>query len=143
NKVRRSGSIEKFIEDYNVKNGVIHACVKNKVPYVLAGSIRDDGPLSGVISDVYEAQEQMRYHIKKATTVIGLATMLHTIATGNLTPAYRVKDDEVRPVFIYAVDASEFVLNKLRDRGTLEVTTLVSNVQDFLFKLNIQLIQDK
>lgn len=140
NKVRRSGSIEKFIEDYNVKDGVIHACVKNKVPYVLAGSIRDDGPLSGVISDVYEAQELMRYHIKKATTVIGLATMLHTIATGNITPAYRMQDDEVRPVFIYAVDASEFVLNKLMDRGTLEVTTLVSNVQDFLFKLSIQLV---
>jgi hypothetical protein len=110
---------------------------------VLAGSIRDDGPLAGVISDVYEAQEQMRKHIKKATTVIGLATMLHTIATGNITPAYTERNGEIRPVFIYAVDASEFVLNKLRDRGTLEVTTMVSNVQDFLFKLNIQLIQNK
>jgi lysine-ketoglutarate reductase/saccharopine dehydrogenase-like protein (TIGR00300 family) len=143
NKVRKSGSIKKFIEEYNIKDGIMHSCVKNNVPYVLAGSIRDDGPLSDVISDVYEAQELMRYHIKKATTVIGLATMLHTIATGNMTPAYRVKNGEVRPVFIYAVDASEFVLNKLRDRGTLEVTTMVSNVQDFLYKLNIQLIQNK
>lgn len=143
NKVRKAGSIEKFVEDYNIKDGIINACAKNKVPYVLAGSIRDDGPLSGVISDVYEAQEQMRNHIKGATTIIGLATMLHTIATGNLTPAYTVKDEVVRPVFIYAVDASEFVLNKLRDRGTLEVTTMVSNVQDFLFKLSIQLIQNK
>lgn len=143
NKVRKSGSIEKFIGEYNVKDGVVHSCVKNNVPYVLAGSIRDDGPLTGVISDVYEAQEQMRYHIKNATTVIGLATMLHTIATGNLTPSYTVRNGEVRPVFIYAVDASEFVLNKLRDRGTLEVTTMVSNVQDFLFKLSIQLIQNK
>lgn len=143
NKVRRAGSIEKFIEDHNVKDGVIHACVKNNVPYVLAGSIRDDGPLAGVISDVYEAQEQMRKHIKKATTVIGLATMLHTIATGNMTPAYTIKNDEVRPVFIYAIDSSEFVLNKLQDRGSLEVTTIVSNIQDFLFKLNVQLIQGK
>lgn len=143
NKVRRAGSIKKFIDDYNVKDGIIHSCVKNNIPYVLAGSIRDDGPLSGVISDVYEAQEHMREHIRKATTVIGMATMLHTIATGNLTPAYTVKEGKARPVFIYAVDASEFVLNKLRDRGSLEVTTMVSNVQDFLFKLDIQLIQNK
>lgn len=143
NKVRRAGSIEKFIEEYNVQDGIMHACVKNNVSYVLAGSIRDDGPLSGVVSDVYEAQDQMRKHIKNATTVIGLATQLHTIATGNMTPSYTVKDGEVRPVFIYAVDVSEFVLNKLRDRGTLEVTTIVANTQDFLFKLNDRLIRDK
>lgn len=143
NKVRRSGSIEKFIEEYNVKDGIMHACVKNNVDYVLAGSIRDDGPLSDVICDVYEAQDQMRKHIKNATTVIGLATQLHTIATGNMTPTYTVSDGEVRPVFIYAVDVSEFVLNKLRDRGTLEVTTIVANTQDFLFKLNDRLISRK
>jgi hypothetical protein len=140
NKVRRAGSIEKFIEQYNVKGGIMHACVKNNVSFVLAGSIRDDGPLSDVISDVYEAQNQMRRHIKNATTVIGLATQLHTIATGNMTPSYTVRDGEVRPVFIYAVDVSEFVLNKLRDRGTLEVTTIVSNTQDFLYKLNNRLV---
>jgi lysine-ketoglutarate reductase/saccharopine dehydrogenase-like protein (TIGR00300 family) len=143
NKVRKAGSIEKFIEEYNIKDGIMHACVKNNVNYVLAGSIRDDGPLSGVISDVYEAQDQMRNHIKDATTVIGLATQLHTIATGNMTPTYTIKDGEVRPVFIYAVDVSEFVLNKLRDRGTLEVTTIVANIQDFMFKLNNKLISDK
>jgi lysine-ketoglutarate reductase/saccharopine dehydrogenase-like protein (TIGR00300 family) len=143
NKVRKAGSIENFIEEYNIKDGIMHACVKNSVDYVLAGSIRDDGPLSGVISDVYEAQDQMRKHIRNATTVIGLATQLHTIATGNMTPTYTIKDGEVRPVFIYAVDVSEFVLNKLRDRGTLEVTTIVANIQDFLFKLNNELVSDK
>jgi lysine-ketoglutarate reductase/saccharopine dehydrogenase-like protein (TIGR00300 family) len=143
NKVRKVGSIEKFIEEYNIQDGLMHACVKNNVDYVLAGSIRDDGPLSGVISDVYEAQDQMRNHIKSATTVIGLATQLHTIATGNMTPTYTIKDGEVRPIFIYAVDVSEFVLNKLKDRGTLEVTTIVANIQDFLFKLNSQLVSDK
>ena len=142
NKVRKAGSIEKFIEEYNIKDGIMHACVKNKINYVLAGSIRDDGPLSGVISDAYEAQDQMRNHIKNATTVIGLATQLHTIATGNMTPTYTIRDGEVRPVFIYAVDVSEFVLNKLRDRGTLEVTTIVANIQDFLFKLNDKLVSN-
>ena len=73
--------------------------------------------------------------ILKATTVICLATQLHTIATGNLTPSYTVIDGKLDLFFIYAVDISEFVLNKLRDRGTLEVTTIVSNIHDFLFKL--------
>lgn len=143
NKVREAGSIERFIKEYNIKDGVMHACINNNVDFVLAGSIRDDGPLPCVLSDVYEAQDNMRRHIKNATTVIGLATQLHTIATGNMTPAYTVEAGEVRPVFIYAVDVSEFVLNKLRDRGTLEVTTIVANIQDFLYKLNDRLIINK
>lgn len=71
--------------------------------------------------------------VKKATTVICLATMLHTIATGNMTPSYRVlPDGTVRPVFLYTVDADEFVVNKLLDRGSLAATTIVTNVQDFI-----------
>lgn len=132
NKVRKSGSIENFVKEEGINNGVVYACVKNKVPLILAGSIRDDGPLPEVISDVYEAQDRMRYHCKKATTVICLATMLHTIATGNMTPVYKVEQDRLRPVFIYTVDVSEFPLNKLRDRGSLEVTSIVTNVQDFI-----------
>ena len=104
-----------------------------------AGSIRDDGPLNGVIDDMSMVQDAMREHTKKATTIVCLATQLHTIATGNLTPSYMVKDNAVRPVYIYAVDVSEFVLNKLRDRGSLEVTTIVSNIQDFLYKLTHKL----
>ena len=78
----------------------------------------------------------MRKHTSEATTVICLATQLHTIATGNLTPSYNVVNGEIRPVYIYAIDVSEFVLNKIRDRGTLEVTTIVANIQDFLYKLD-------
>ncbi|NLP30639.1 MAG: hypothetical protein GX363_05855 [Clostridiales bacterium] len=135
NMINRAGSIKEGIKEYNIDNGLMYACVKNNIPYVLTGSIRDDGPLVGVINDMSKAQDEMRKHTKKATTVICLATQLHTIATGNLTPSYTVIDGKVRPVFIYAVDISEFVLNKLRDRGTLEVTTIVSNIHDFLFKL--------
>ena len=62
-----------------------------------------------------------------------LATMLHTIASGNMTPSYRVMPDgTVRPVYFYAVDADEFVVNKLLDRGSLSATTMVTNVQDFI-----------
>lgn len=139
NMINRSGSIPKGIEDLGIDNGLIYSCVKNDIPFVLAGSIRDDGPLRGVIDDMAEVQDAMRTHTKQATTIVCLATQLHTIATGNLTPSYMIKDGEIRPVYIYAVDVSEFVLNKLRDRGTLEVTTIVSNIQDFLFKLTHKL----
>ena len=133
NKVRRSGSIPQFIEDYQIDNGIIYSCVKNDIPIVLAGSIRDDGPLPEVIGDAYEAANEMRGLVKKATTVICMATMLHTIATGNMTPSFRVMGDgEIRPVFLYTVDADEFVVNKLLDRGSLCATTVVTNVQDFI-----------
>ena len=136
NTVRNYGSISAFIEGEKVDNGIIYKCVKNDVPLVLSSSIRDDGPLPEVIHSAYEAQDAMRVHTKKATTLICLATQLHTIASGNMTPCYTVKKGEVRPVFIYSVDISEFVVNKLRDRGSLEVKTMVTNVQDFVVHLN-------
>ena len=133
NKVRRCGSIPAFIDEYKLDDGILCACVKKGVPFVLTGSIRDDGPLPEVIADVYAGQDAMRAHLKKATTVICLATMLHTIASGNMTPSFRVlPDGTVRPVYLYAVDADEFVVNKLLDRGSLAATTMVTNVQDFI-----------
>ncbi len=133
NRVRKSGSIAQFIDDYKIDNGIMYSCVKNNVPFVLTGSIRDDGPLPEVIGNAYDGQTAMRNMVKKATTVVCLATMLHTIATGNMTPSYRVLDDgTVRPVFLYTVDADEFVVNKLLDRGSLAATTIVTNVQDFI-----------
>lgn len=136
NKVRRSGSIPQFVEDYKIDNGIMYACVKNNVPFVLAGSIRDDGPLPEVYGDVYEAQLAMRNMVRKATTIICLATMLHTIATGNMTPCFRkIEDGTIRPLYLYTVDADEFVVNKLLDRGSLAAKTIVTNVQDFITKI--------
>ncbi len=133
NRVRNSGSIHQFIKDYQVDNGIIYALDKCHVPFVLTSSIRDDGPLPEVIADAYEGQTAMRQMVKKATTVICLATMLHTIATGNMTPSFRVTEDgTVRPLYLYAVDSAEFVVNKLQDRGSLSATTFVTNVQDFI-----------
>ena len=133
NRVRKSGSIAQFIDEYKLDNGIMYGCIKNDVPFVLTGSIRDDGPLPEVIGDAYEGQSAMRKMVEKSTTVICLATMLHTIATGNMTPSYRVLEDgTVRPVFLYTVDADEFVVNKLLDRGSLSATTIVTNVQDFI-----------
>lgn len=133
NEVRRSGSIPQFIQDHQIDNGIIYSCVKNHVPFVLTGSIRDDGPMPEVIGDAYQGQAAMREVVKKSTTVICLATMLHTIATGNMTPSFRVMPDgNIRPVYLYTVDADEFVVNKLLDRGSLSATTIVTNVQDFI-----------
>ena len=133
NEVRASGSIANYIEDHNISDGIMYALEKEGVPYVLTGSIRDDGPLPEVVGDAYEGQSAMRELLRDATCVICLATMLHTIATGNMTPSFRVlPDGTVRPVYFYAVDADEFVVNKLLDRGSLAATTLVTNVQDFI-----------
>jgi len=132
NRVRREGSIERFIAENPSQNGIVAACINNQVPMVLAGSIRDDGPLPGVIGNVYEAQDEMRKCIMKATTIIALATQLHTIAAGNMTPSWQKKDGQLRPVYFYTVDISEFAVNKLRDRGSLAVNSIVTNVQDFL-----------
>lgn len=133
NEVRRSGSITQFVEDHDISDGIMYSLVKNDVPFVLTGSIRDDGPLPEVVGDAYEGQGRMRDMVRDATTVICLATMLHTIATGNMVPSFRVlADGTVRPVYFYAVDADEFVVNKLLDRGSLSATTVVTNVQDFI-----------
>lgn len=133
NRVRYWGSIERFIEEEGVHDGIMNALVRNGVPYVLAGSIRDDGPLPGVYGNAYEAQDAMRDHIRSATTVICMATMLHTIATGNMTPSYRVlADGTIRPVYFYCVDIAEFAVNKLVDRGSLASRGIVTNVQDFI-----------
>ena len=132
NAIRRLGSIRAFIEAGGAKDGIIYECVQRDVPYVLVGSVRDDGPLPEVYGNVYEGQDAMRALIREATTIICMATTLHTIATGNMTPCYRVVNGVVRPVFFYSVDISEFAVNKLRDRGSLAVKTIVTNAQDFV-----------
>lgn len=133
NCINTHGSIPAFIEKEGIQDGIIHACVKNDIPFVLNGSIRDDGPLPEVYEHTYVGQDTIRSHVRKATTVIGMATVLHTIATGNMTPTYRVLDDgTIRPVYFYMVDTSEFAANKLGDRGSLAAKGIVTNVQDFL-----------
>lgn len=136
NRVKYHGSIAKFIEKEHIADGIIYSCEKHNVPYILAGSIRDDGPLPPVFSNVYEAAAAMRDQIRDATTVICMATMLHTIATGNMTPSFRVMPDgTVRQVYFYCVDISEFTVNKLSDRGSLSAKAIVTNVQDFIVHL--------
>lgn len=133
NLIRGIGSLEKAMDAGIIRNGVMRAVIERKIPYVLAGSIRDDGPLPEVISDAYKAQDRMRAHVRHATTVIGMATQLHTIATGNMVPSYQVVENHrVRPVYFYTVDMSEFVVSKLANRGSLAARSILTNVQDFV-----------
>ncbi|MEG0829317.1 MAG: hypothetical protein RSD88_01655 [Anaerovoracaceae bacterium] len=136
NKVNLYGSIPEFIKQENITDGIMYSCVKHGVPFVLNGSIRDDGPLPEVYEHTYQGQDAIRSYVRKATTVIGMATVLHTIATGNMTPNYRILEDgTVRQVYFYIVDTSEFAVNKLGDRGSLAAKGIVTNVQDFVCNL--------
>ncbi|HOY88903.1 MAG TPA: hypothetical protein PKZ09_03870 [Bacillota bacterium] len=140
NKVRNCGSIGAFIKKYDIKEGIMAACTRQMIPYVLAGSIRDDGPLPEVYPDVYAAQDAMRSITDKATTVICMATQLHSIATGNMTACFRKTGDAIRPVYFYIVDTAEFASNKLRDRGSLSAISITTNVHDFLGNLSRRLL---
>jgi len=133
NQVRRAGSLAQVMESGLIQEGVMHALWQQQIPYVLAGSIRDDGPLPEVITDVLKAQDAMRDLSSRATTVMALATQLHGIAAGNLTPTYRVSPrGQVRPVYFYLVDMSEFAADKLANRGSLAARSILTNAQDFL-----------
>lgn len=136
NETRRRGSIPKVIEELGLEDGIMYACVKKGIPFLLAGSIRDDGPLPEVIPDCYRAQDAMREHAQKATTVLAVATQLHSIAFGNMVPSYQVREDgSVRPVYFYVVDMTEFCVDKLANRGSAQAVGLLTNAQDFVVNL--------
>jgi hypothetical protein len=116
----------------------MYSCVTHKVPFVLTGSIRDDGPLPGVITDMLVAQDAMRQHTMKATMAIMVATALHAIATGNMLPAFITDPDgKMRELPTICVDSSEFVVSKLKDRGTHQAFGVVTNAQDFMHILRL------
>lgn len=136
NKIRAAGSIRAAVEQGILREGIMHACVVHDVPFVLAGSIRDDGPLPDTITDVVRAQELMREHAQRTTMAIMIATALHTIAFGNMLPSYVIEaDGSFRPLTTIAVDSSEFVVSKLKDRGTHQAFGVITNAQDFLHVL--------
>jgi len=136
NRIAAAGSIAAAVEAGVLREGIMHACVTHAVPFVLAGSIRDDGPLPDTVTDVVRAQELMREHARRATAAVMIATALHAIAFGNMLPAYVVESDgSIRPLVTVAVDSSEFVINKLKDRGTHQAFGVVTNAQDFLHVL--------
>ena len=123
NEIRRAGSIAAAMEQGVLTKGVMHACVKHGVDYILAGSIRDDGPLPGVITDAVAAQDAMRAKLDGVGLVVAVASMLHAIATGNMLPA---------SVRFIVVDINPAVTTKLADRGSFQNIGVVTDVESFL-----------
>ena len=130
NTIRRYGSIANAVEAGVLKSGVMYECVKNNVPFSLAGSIRDDGPLPDTKMDLIEAQAHYAELIKGADLILMLSTMLHSIGVGNMTPA---------GVKMVCVDINPAVVTKLSDRGSVESTGVVTDVGLFLSLLVQQL----
>ncbi len=123
NEVFKAGDLKSMVEKKILKSGVMYECVKQNIPFVLAGSIRDDGPLPDVVTDVVEAQRKYKQVAKGARMVLMLSTMLHSIAVGNMLPA---------SVKVVAVDISQPVVTKLIDRGTAQAIGIVTDVGAFL-----------
>jgi lysine-ketoglutarate reductase/saccharopine dehydrogenase-like protein (TIGR00300 family) len=126
NRIRRLGGIAQAVEKGVLTRGVMHACIQEKVEVVLAGSIRDDGPLPDVITDTLEAQETMRRHLPGVGIALLLATTLHSVAVGNMLPAR---------VMTVCVDISAATVTKLIDRGTFQAVGLVMDAESFLREL--------
>jgi lysine-ketoglutarate reductase/saccharopine dehydrogenase-like protein (TIGR00300 family) len=123
NRIRRAGGIARAVEKGLLTKGIMYECVRNNVPFVLAGSIRDDGPLPEVITDTRQAQAVMREKIEGVTMCLMIATALHSVAVGNLLPAH---------VKVVCVDINPATVTKLADRGSVQTVGLVTDVEPFL-----------
>ncbi len=132
--ILRCGSIEGAVKQGVLKSGILYECVKSKVPFILAGSIRDDGPLPEVITDVIEAQEKMREALREVELVLMVSTMLHSIAVGNKLTS------NVKTI---CVDINPSVVTKLMDRGTAQAVGVVTDVGAFLPMLAEELRKQK
>ena len=140
NEVKKAGSIQELVESGALKSGIMRALVQENVPFVLAGSIRDDGPLPDTITDALEAQGAMRVHTNKATMVVMVATALHSIAVGNMLSTYhQAEDGTISEITTICVDQTEFVVSKLKDRGTHQAFGVVTNAQDFMRLIQLEL----
>ena len=130
NTMRRLGGIRTAVERGVLKSGIMYECIKHKVPFLLAGSIRDDGPLPEVVTDVLQAQRQMRDMVRGVGFCLMVATMLHSIATGNLLPAW---------VKVACVDINPATVTKLTDRGSIQTVGVVTDAEPFLRALVAEL----
>lgn len=130
NTIRRLGGIAKAVAAGKLKSGIMYECVQAKIPFVLAGSIRDDGPLPEVITDVLKSQAEMRRHVPGVGFCLMVATTLHSIAVGNLLPAW---------VKVACVDISPATVTKLMDRGSTQTIGIVSDAEPFLRALVTEL----
>lgn len=142
NEVRTTGSTKAFIDSGKVKDGIIKTLYDMDVPLVLSGSIRDDGPLPEVIGDTERALTETKKVLDKATLIICIATMLHSLSVANMASSYRMRSDgTISPVYMYSVDVTENVVNKVgAAREQMAFVPMVTNVQDFVVNCEKALI---
>ncbi len=133
NTIRAAGSIAAAVEKGVLTGGVMHAMVEAGKPYVLVGSVRDDGPLPDVYTDVIEGQRAMRAQLKDVGFCIMVATMLHSVATGNILPA---------SIPLVCVDINPATVTKLADRGSSQARGIVTDVGLFLEQLAVELVPE-
>ena len=131
NQIRKAGSIAKAVETGMLTSGVMHALVRNGKEFVLVGSVRDDGPLPDVYTDVIEGQRAMRAGLKDVGFAIMVATMLHSVATGNILPA---------SIPLVCVDINPATVTKLADRGSAQARGIVTDIGLFLEQLALELV---
>ena len=142
NSVKSHGSIASMVQVGALNSGIMYNLCVHKIPYVLAGSIRDDGPLPETITDALAAQAAMREHTSKATMVVMVATALHSIAVGNMLPTFCVRSDgRLEELATICVDQTEFLVSKLKDRGTHQAFGVVTNAQDFMRIVQLELME--
>jgi hypothetical protein len=140
NEVKKAGSIRALVDEGRLTSGIMHALTATETPYVLGGSIRDDGPLPETIVSATDVQSAMRELTVKATMVVMVATALHAIAAGNMLPTFCTrKDGSIAEITTICVDQTEFVVGKLKDRGTHQAFGVVTNAQDFMRLLQLEL----
>jgi lysine-ketoglutarate reductase/saccharopine dehydrogenase-like protein (TIGR00300 family) len=133
NQIRRAGSIQAAVEQGVLTSGVMHALVQAGKTFVLVGSVRDDGPLPDVYTDVIDGQRAMRDQLRGVGFCVMVATMLHSIATGNILPA---------SVPLVCVDINPATVTKLADRGSAQAVGIVTDIGLFLEQLARELVPD-
>ena len=142
NEARRLGSIESFVKSGEVEDGLMKKAVEMRMPYVLAGSIRDDGPLPSVHANVNDSIYAMEKELKKATLVITLATQLHSVSAASMLSSYKLEGDRLRPVYIFSIDITDYAVSSVsRARDDFGVESFLTNVQDFSYILKKNLIK--
>jgi lysine-ketoglutarate reductase/saccharopine dehydrogenase-like protein (TIGR00300 family) len=132
NTIYHAGGLRHAVENGSINSGIFYECIKNDVPFVLAGSLRDDGPLPDTVTDMNEAQEAYAAQLVGTGLVVCLGSMLHSIATGNMMPSW---------IKLICVDINPAVVTKVSDRGTGQAIGVVTDVGLFLHLLDRALNQ--
>ncbi len=142
NEAKKAGSIRALVDNGRIQSGIMHALITTGTPCVLTGSIRDDGPMPETLDDMAAAQAAMRAQTCRATMAVLVASALHSIAAGNMLPTFCTRPDgSITEITTICVDQTEFLVSKLKDRGTHQAFGVVTNAADFMRVVQLELAE--